>query len=69
MGWRPWARHSNTAQITLPQQVGVDFIVRERKTGLEYADGGCTRPQEEHVSASAISLGGALVVRSWPPAL
>ena len=44
-GWRPWARHSNTAQIHLPQQVGVDFTVRDRSTGREYHDGGLLRPQ------------------------
>ena len=33
---------------------------------FEYADGGCTRPQEEHVSASAISLGRCSVLLPPP---
>lgn len=44
-GWRPWARHSNTAQIALPQQVGLDFTVRDRTSGLVYSDRGLLRPQ------------------------
>ena len=35
----------NTAQIALPQQVGVDFTVRDRSSGRIYADGGLLRPQ------------------------
>ena len=44
-GWRPWWRHSNTAQIALPQQVGIDFTVRALTSGLEYTDRGLLRPQ------------------------
>ena len=44
-GWRPWWRHSNTAQIVLPQQVGADFTVRDRHTGKQYVDGALLRTQ------------------------
>jgi hypothetical protein len=44
-GWRAWSRHSNTAQIVLPQQIGLDFTVRQRSSGLEYLDRALLRPQ------------------------
>jgi hypothetical protein len=35
-GWNQWARHSQLANIVLPQQVGVDLALKQRATGATY---------------------------------
>ena len=35
-GWNQWARPSNLAQIVLPQQVGIDIGVMNRRSGQEF---------------------------------
>eukprot|EP01079_Euglenida_sp_SAG-EU17-18_P008042 gene8041-1437_t len=43
-GWNQWWRHSSLAQVSLPQQVGVDLGIRDETTGQEYR-GGLLNPQ------------------------